>query len=146
MTETLICTDCETSWERTITRGRKPTKCDDCKAGRKPASANTAPVPNGNEKVEAAYKARVQMSGQHVTWLGDPVEYVTKYTQYEGFETSEGRVVKDSIVRRKGFSDKYKVMNIVVRKDGTGWANVMGVGGGYSGGKYAAINIDQITF
>lgn len=145
MTETLTCNDCGQNWDRERTRGRKPSKCPQC-SGAKPASIPKAKAKEVEvvKEVTRQYKARVQMKGQPVQWLGDPTPLTSKLNVYKGYETADGVIIQGTVVRAKGFSDRYRVQSVVQREDGTGYANLVGVSGSYEG-KYRAININNIT-
>lgn len=147
-TETLHCKAGDHSWEREIKRGRKPASCPDCK--NKPTKTKNKKVDEKTLKnAEKKYKQRTQMSGKFFRPIGEPREKVLGSGRvlevYDGFETGDGEVTEGTYVKEKGMSGQYKFLSLVVREDGSAYANLIGVSGVY-GNKYRAIGVEKLTF
>lgn len=147
-TETLHCTAGDHKWEREIKRGRKPKSCPDCKNKPKPKSQKKKVDEQTLKAAEVKYKQRTQMSGKFFRPIGEPRKKELAsgkvLTSYEGFETGDGEVREGSYVKEKGMSGQYKFLSLIVREDGTAYANLMGVSGVY-GGKHRAIGVENLT-
>jgi hypothetical protein len=144
MTETLACKECGESWTRELVRGRKPTKCASCKS----KSTPSAPSKSGSEtldRVEEDFKVRLnggKVSSSDIKFLGTPKAFKNLMV-YSGWETSAGTFVSGCEVRETGFSDRYKVTNVMVRADGSAYVNLTGVSGLYMS-KYRAIDVRKL--
>lgn len=146
-TETLTCKYCGDNWQRTVKRGRKPTKCPDCKGGKVKSEVNETKLKNAEQQ----YNRRVQMLGNHLQPLGDPETVVLsgrEYTKYSAYEYDDGdrtyTVKPGAYLRQKGLSYRFKFQSLIVREDGTAYANLIGINREYDG-KYRAIGVDKLT-
>jgi len=149
-TETLHCDIGNHPFQRAVKRGRKPKACPECKAGKTVKKQVKKPVNKERLRdAERKYKQRVQNEGKYFKPIGEPnrkeLPSGRVLTWYEGFETSEGEVRNGSLVREKGLSGQYRFIRLIVREDGTAYADLIGYSGIYTG-KHRAIGVQNLTF
>lgn len=136
-TETLICSNCETSWERERVRGRKPKLCPDCKPD--------APTPKKKAEITAAGEVVRHRPVSSVVFDKELFagQIANGDRRYVGVEIDGILYCNGMRVHVIGEDGTYTFSDATERHDGTVYMWLIGETGDYQG-RHRAIHPDRI--